>query len=78
MAGKGGSLAGEKAPPGKLQTPSVQAPEKLQFPKSNQSPEVLLELGVWNFPGAWGLGFGTFPRLAAALDFAVSNGNLWP
>src|SRR5256714_3653823 len=40
--------------------PKLQAPKKLQAPNPNPSavPCSFLELGIWNFLGAWSLGFG--------------------
>jgi hypothetical protein len=52
-----------QTPNTRLKTPNtkIQAPKKLQFPSANRTPrQPLLELGAWDFPGAWRLGFGVF------------------
>jgi hypothetical protein len=44
----------------KLQTPSSQAPENIQFQAPNAASTLVFD--VWCFSGAWSLMFGAFER----------------
>jgi hypothetical protein len=57
----------------KLQIPSTKLQEssKSQNPKGAHRSELLLELDVWNFSGAWMLELGAFPGSGNPLPCSI-------